>query len=143
MVLKKNIYKIIFAFLICSYVTFSATIYIFGSGNYQTKTNEKALAGQQIWQQKNCQACHQIYGLGGYMGPDLTNAISDKGKGEQYLRMIIQTGTLRMPRFNLTEEQLDQVIAFLKHIDNSGNSIVNPQNIDMFGNYTLAENRHD
>jgi len=101
------------------------------------------MAGQQIWQQKNCQACHQIYGLGGYMGPDLTNAMAEKGKGEQYLKMIIQTGTIRMPKFNLSEEQADQVIAFLKHLDKSGNTMVSPNQIDIFGNYTLAENKHD
>jgi nitric oxide reductase subunit C len=141
--IKQNIYPIIFAFLIVSYLLFSVTIYLYGSGNYQMKTNEKALAGQQIWQQKNCQACHQIYGLGGYMGPDLTNATSEKGKGEEYMKMVLQTGTIRMPRFNLSNEQIDEVIAFLKHVNNSGNSIVNPEQIDIFGNYTLAENKHE
>ena len=69
--------------------------------------------------------------------------ISDKYKGEQYVKMILQTGTIRMPKFNFTEEQVDQIIAFLKHVDSSGNSIVNPERIDLFGNYTLAENRHE
>lgn len=141
--IKQYIYQLIFAFLIVSYIIFSSIIYLFGSGNYQTKTNEMALAGQQIWQQKNCQACHQIYGLGGYMGPDLTNTISNKKKSEEYLKMIIQTGTIRMPKLNLTEQQADQIIAYLKQVDHSGSALVNPNNIDMFGNYTLAENKHE
>ena len=141
--IKQYIYPIIFSTLIISYVIFSATIYICGSGNYQMKADENVLAGQQIWQQKNCQACHQIYGLGGYMGPDLTNVVSDKNKSEQYLKMIIQTGTIRMPKFNLTEEQADQIMAFLKHVDSSGSTSVNPEKIDIFGNYTLAENKYE
>ena len=141
--IKRNIYPIIFALLICSYVTYSAIIYIYGSGSYQIKASEKVIAGEQIWQQKSCQTCHQIYGLGGYMGPDLTNAMSDKTKNEQYLKMIIQTGTIRMPRFNLTEEQVDQVMAYLKHVDQSGKAMVDPDRIDIFGNYSIAENKHD
>jgi len=43
--------------------------------------SEKALQGQQLWQQNNCFSCHQIYGLGGYLGPDLTNVYSQRGKG--------------------------------------------------------------
>ncbi len=35
-----------------------------------------AAAGKLLYQKYNCQACHQIYGLGGYMGPDLTNVYS-------------------------------------------------------------------
>ena len=141
--IKQNIYPIIFTFLICAYIAYSVTIYFYGSGNYQIKTSETVVAGQQIWQQKNCQSCHQIYGLGGYMGPDLTNVMSDKTKGELYLKLIIQTGTLRMPNFKLSSEEADQVIAFLDHLDKSGNTLVSPDNIDIFGNYTLAENKHE
>ena len=141
--IKQNIYPIIFTFLICAYLAYSATIYFCGSGNYQTKSSESVIAGQQIWQEKNCQSCHQIYGLGGYMGPDLTNVMSDKTKGELYLKLIIQTGTLRMPNFKLSSEEADQVIAFLDNLDKSGNTLVSPDNIDIFGNYTLAENKHE
>ncbi|MCH7870146.1 MAG: c-type cytochrome, partial [Planctomycetes bacterium] len=32
-----------------------------------------AKSGLAIWRENNCQACHQIYGYGGFLGPDLTN----------------------------------------------------------------------
>ena len=34
------------------------------------------LAGRRVWLANNCQACHQLYGFGGFLGPDLTNAAS-------------------------------------------------------------------
>ena len=38
-----------------------------------------ACEGKIVFQKYNCISCHQLYGLGGYLGPDLTNVISEKG----------------------------------------------------------------
>jgi len=140
---KRYIYQIIFSFLICLYIYYSFTVYFAGSGKYNLSSGQKELDGQLIWQQKNCQACHQIYGLGGYMGPDLTNIISDRNKGEQYARIIIQNGTQRMPKFDLSSAEIDKLISYLKQVDGSGKSTVNPEDIDEFGNYNLAEYKNE
>lgn len=83
---------------------------------------QAAMQGKQIWQEKNCTACHQIYGLGGFLGPDLTNIYSAKGKGPLYIQAFVSGGTNVMPSFNLTRQEMDYLVAFLKHTDASGKS---------------------
>ncbi len=87
--------------------------------------SSEADKGKEIWQQKNCNACHQIYGLGGFLGPDLTNVYSQRS--EAYIKAFLQNGTLVMPKFNLSESDMNYLISFLKNIDASGSS--DPKNI--------------
>lgn len=70
-----------------------------------------------LFQKYNCTACHQLYGLGGYLGPELTTTISQPGKGELFARAILKTGTQRMPDFKLRDEEIDAFIEFLKYVD--------------------------
>lgn len=74
--------------------------------------------GQRVYQEYNCVACHQFYGLGGYMGPDLTNVISNRG--EAYSRAFITTGTAAMPNFGLSKPQIDGLLAYLAFVDKTG-----------------------
>lgn len=76
--------------------------------------------GKLIYQKYNCQSCHQIYGLGGYLGPDLTNVISAEGKGENLVRIMVSEGVRQMPSFELDQDEMDALIAFLKNVDSSG-----------------------
>ena len=73
--------------------------------------SDEARSGQQLFQESNCIACHQFYGLGGYMGPDLTNVISNRG--EAYSRAFISAGTASMPNFGLNQEEVTALVAFL------------------------------
>ncbi len=61
-----------------------------------------------------------MYGLGGYLGPDLTNLVSSKGKSEAYILALIQTGNLQMPSYNLSEDEKRELMEFLKSTDASG-----------------------
>ena len=74
--------------------------------------------GKLLWQHYNCTACHQVYGLGGYLGPDLTNVYSKRGEG--YIRSFLQNGTVVMPRFNLNDNDITAITAYLKDLDASG-----------------------
>ena len=80
--------------------------------------DRKAQLGKRLYQRHNCSACHQIYGLGGYMGPDLTNVVS--GKGSAYAAAFLKNGTVRMPNFYLSEEEIDYLLAYLKQVDKTG-----------------------
>lgn len=75
-------------------------------------------AGKMVWQQYNCNACHQVYGLGGYLGPDLTNEYSKRGPA--FIQAFLKTGTGAMPLFHLTETETKSLLSFLKDIDASG-----------------------
>ncbi len=80
--------------------------------------NKVADNGKLIWQKYNCNACHQVYGLGGYLGPDLTNIYSLKG--EAYIKAFLKTGINSMPVFHLQNEETKALLAFLKAMDASG-----------------------
>ncbi len=71
-----------------------------------------------MFQKYNCVSCHQFYGLGGYMGPDLTNVISNRG--EMVARVFITSGTATMPNLGLTEDEVDAVVAYLGFVDQTG-----------------------
>jgi len=76
--------------------------------------------GKMVWQQYNCNACHQVYGLGGYLGPDLTNVYSKRGPA--FIQAFLKTGTGAMPQFHLSEEETNSLLSYLKDIDASGKS---------------------
>ena len=79
---------------------------------------KEAIQGKFLWQKYNCNACHQVYGLGGYLGPDLTNAYSLRGK--EYIKAFLNYGTASMPNFKLNDQDINSLLAFLKNIDASG-----------------------
>lgn len=93
--------------------------------------------GQEIWQEKNCQSCHQLYGLGGYMGPDLTNIASDSGKGAEYMYTFMKYGTGRMPNYHLTDDEINDLITFLSWVNKSGVSHVPEENVHWTGTYVI------
>ncbi len=82
--------------------------------------NAVADSGKMAWQKYNCNACHQVYGLGGFLGPDLTNVYSIKG--EAYIQAFLKTGTAIMPDFHLSGKEIKDLSGFLKTIDATGKS---------------------
>lgn len=106
-----------FAVLTVCFLSYSFILYTTVAP--ETKpANEMAQKGKILWQQKNCTACHQQYGLGGHLGPDLTNVY--KAKPEAYIRAILKTGTPVMPNFRLTDEEIDAFVEFFKYTDQTG-----------------------
>jgi nitric oxide reductase subunit C len=102
-----------------SFVFYSAYVYTAGTeASNIPRASDETRYGQQLFQQHNCVACHQFYGLGGYMGPDLTNTISRRGPA--YARALLANGTSRMPDFDLATEEIDALLAFLVFVDTTG-----------------------
>ena len=52
------------------------------------------------------------------MGPDLTNVISTRG--EAYSRAFITAGTARMPNFDLNDNEVSALVAYLAFVDQTG-----------------------
>ena len=92
-----------------------------------------------VWQKHNCHTCHQLYGLGGYLGPDLTNVYSRSGNNEHYIRGIVKSGVKQMPAFEISEEEMNALLQFLKNVDQSGTS--NPQDYqpEILGTFSLEK----
>jgi nitric oxide reductase subunit C len=111
--------RAIFAALSASFIFYSAYVYTTGTdAPHIAPMSDEARHGQALFQEKNCIACHQFYGLGGYMGPDLTNVISRFGPA--YARAFIVAGTQRMPNFKLSESEADALVAYLEFVDSTG-----------------------
>ncbi len=84
------------------------------------KLSPTAVKGQQLFQNNRCWSCHQLYGLGGYLGPDLTNIYSTEGKGPLYIKAFLNSGVKSMPQFNFSEEEKDAFVQYLKQVDQTG-----------------------
>lgn len=75
-----------------------------------------------MWQDNNCHTCHQLFGLGGYLGPDLTNVVAKKGYTKEYIKAVIKNGMFQMPKFELNDAELDNLLTFLEAANNSGSA---------------------
>ena len=78
----------------------------------------EAAAGRRIWQRNNCQSCHQLYGFGGFLGPDLTN-VASRLAPQRFVRLLDE-GSGRMPAFDLSVDEAAAVMAFLWAMDETG-----------------------
>jgi nitric oxide reductase subunit C len=129
--------RAMFMLLCAAFVPYSLYVYTQGTeeSNASPVTAE-VRHGQHLFQKHNCVACHQFYGLGGYMGPDLTNVISTKGAA--YARAFLIAGTQRMPNFNLDDNELDSLVAYLEFVDDSGKFPLVDYQVDWYG--TVVQN---
>ena len=76
------------------------------------------VAGKKVWETNNCIGCHTLLGEGAYFAPELGNV--DKRRGPDFIKAWMASmpsntpGRRQMPQFNLTEEQTNNLIEFLK-----------------------------
>ena len=137
--MKKNNLLISSIFFVLCFLFLMYSLFIYSNLPVQPPSVDvKVLAGKTVWQKYNCGACHQVYGLGGYLGPDLTNVYSTRG--ENYIKTFIQSGTKIMPAFSLEKDELNEIVFYLKNIDSSG--ISNPQSFKINKDGTVSQNQH-
>ena len=128
--------KTVLIILCGSFICYTLAVYAWSDPRAAVPAPDDAvLAGWKTWQDKNCQSCHQLYGLGGYAGPDLTNTASLKGA--VYMKAIIQHGTATMPNFQLKPAEVDAIVAFLGWVDQSGTSRVPDSAVHWTGSYII------
>ncbi|MEZ5609018.1 MAG: cytochrome c [Rhodocyclaceae bacterium] len=76
-------------------------------------------AGKHVWEVNNCLGCHTLLGEGAYFAPELGNVYTRRGG--DFIKAWIQAmptgapGRRQMPQFNLTEEELDNLVEFFKY----------------------------
>jgi nitric oxide reductase subunit C len=88
------------------------------------------IAGKHIWHRKNCINCHTLLGEGAYFAPDLTQITQQRGA--PYLQAFLkdpakfyseERDRRLMPNLKLSDQEIDQLIAFLdwvSHINTQG-----------------------
>ena len=109
-----------FITLFISYLIYSGFVYSIGTESTVIPNKEEQLTvtkGKALYEKYNCVSCHQLYGLGGYLGPELTTAYSDPQRGELFMKALLQAGGRRMPNFHFNENEISAIITYLKYVD--------------------------
>ena len=79
---------------------------------------ESAIRGKHLWETRNCIGCHTLLGEGAYFAPELGNVYQRRGpdfiKAWMAAMPTNTPGRRQMPQFNLTEQQTNDLIEFLK-----------------------------
>ncbi|MBK7181638.1 MAG: cytochrome c [Bacteroidetes bacterium] len=134
-----NIKRSIFFTLLIIFLIY--TVFVFNAEpiNKVGYLSQKAQQGKLIFQKYNCISCHQIYGLGGYMGPDLTNVISTQGKGVEYAKAFIVSGTQKMPNFHIPNDEIEMLLSYLTDISKSGISPIIKFDVNVDGSIQIKD----
>ena len=92
------------------------------------RTNEAAMTeavvrGKKVWEVNQCIGCHSLLGEGAYFAPELGNVYKRRGgdeSGAAFIKAWMKAqptgapGRRQMPQFHLSEQQLDDLVEFLK-----------------------------
>ena len=71
------------------------------------------LRGLEVYNNQGCTACHQIHGLGGHTGPDLSRA-GFRWEEADIRRQIVTPKDEKMPAYDkLSPEALDALVTYL------------------------------
>jgi nitric oxide reductase subunit C len=118
-----------FFFLLFLVLVFDTESALPESDNREAITEEVAL-GKAVWETNNCIGCHTLLGEGAYFAPELGNVYTRYGNSTEAIKGFIASrpkegipGRRSMPQFNLSEEELNAIAAFLKYA-----SEINTQN---------------
>jgi len=125
------------AFFIVLFIALSihTHLYIVNTSTDETTLTESVTRGKHVWERNACINCHSLLGEGAYFAPELGNVWVRYGGHEhpEGARMGLKAwmraqptrvpGRRQMPQFNLSEQELDDLIDFFEwtsRIDTQG-----------------------
>jgi nitric oxide reductase subunit C len=123
----------LFFILIFVGLTIQSHLYIVEVSTDKQALTENVARGKRVWERNSCVNCHTILGEGAYFAPELGNVWTRYGGREDAdgarvaLKAWMQSqptgieGRRQMPQFNLTEQELDDVVDFFKWVDSMKN----------------------
>lgn len=92
----------------------------------------EVVSGKKVWEKYNCNDCHTILGFGGYYAPDMTKAY--KRLGSENIKEILKVPDVvfanskrKMPKQNIKDEEIENLISFLKWVSEIDNNDWPPQ----------------
>lgn len=103
--------------------------------------------GKDVWHKYNCINCHTLFGEGAYYAPDLTRITQHRG--EAYLQAYMrdpsafydeQRHRRLMPKQNLSEDEIADLIKFLDWVAKVDNQDWPPRPILVTGGFTALAN---
>lgn len=90
--------------------------------SHEDKLTPSVVAGKQLWDENNCMGCHTLLGEGAYYAPELTKVV--ERRGEAWIKVFLEDpeamypGRRKMVKYDFTEEEKDQLIAFFTWVGN-------------------------
>ncbi len=121
--MARNIYYggSVFFLLLFLALTFDTLGEIPQRDNHEALTPQVVL-GKKVWEDNDCIGCHTLLGEGAYFAPELGNVYQRFGNSTDAIVGFIKSrpvegipGRRSMPQFNLSDEELEAVAAFLKY----------------------------
>lgn len=107
----------VFFFLLLVALTFN-TMGTLPKRDHRENITPEVVRGKHIWETRQCIGCHSLLGEGAYFAPELGNVY--KRRGGDFIKAWIKSqptgtpGRRQMPQFNLTDQELDDLVAFFK-----------------------------
>lgn len=104
----------------------------FAALTHADKLDGKVVAGKRAFERHNCNDCHTILGFGGYYAPDLTRAYSRIGEDAirrrlEHPEIAFATSYRKMPQQHLTQQEVGDIILFLRWVAEIDNHDWPPQ----------------
>ena len=107
-------------------LTAQSHLYILNTSTDAQTLTDSVARGKHVWEKNACIDCHTILGEGAYFAPELGNVwlryggADDPQGARDGIKAWIRAqptgieGRRQMPKFDLTEQQLDDLIDFLR-----------------------------
>jgi nitric oxide reductase subunit C len=101
------------------FLVMSAGVFLDSGATGKTaKLSPAGVEGKKSWNKNNCMVCHQFFGMGGYLGPDLTNVV--ERIGPETTAWVLRNGRGSMPDMNLSEVEINDLVSFLSEMNTTG-----------------------
>lgn len=123
--MARNIYfgGSVFAILVFAGLTMDTVAQVPKLSNAENIT-ESVAHGKHLWEKNNCVGCHTIMGEGAYYAPELANVYDRHGGGSEenfkaYMKGWMASQPMntpdrrKMPQFNLSDKEVDDISNFL------------------------------
>lgn len=119
----------LFFFVIFAGLTAHTHLYMRDHSTDATTLTDEVRKGKHVWEKNSCINCHTILGEGAYFAPELGNVWTRYGGRENPdaaragLKAWIRAQPLNipgrrvMPKFDLSEDELDALVSFLQWTD--------------------------
>ncbi|BBL35029.1 nitric oxide reductase subunit C [Nitrosomonas stercoris] len=118
------------AFFLLLFIALSINthLYIVNHSTDEATLTPSVAQGKRVWERHACINCHSLLGEGAYFAPEIGNVWVRYGGREhpEGARMGLKAwmraqptgvpGRRQMPQFNLTEQELDDLIDFLEWV---------------------------
>ncbi|MDJ0611566.1 MAG: cytochrome c [Kiloniellales bacterium] len=109
-------------------LTVHSHLYALNTSTNNDQLTESVAAGKRVWEKHSCINCHTILGEGAYFAPEVGNVfvryggLDDPEGARETLRAWLVSqpsgveGRRQMPNFNFSDQELDDLIAFLEWV---------------------------